>query len=88
MDGQRGLSPPTALTAVSASLTRVNDVGIATAAVLNANHLGVLPPYVEQMARSGTIGIGMATTNTLSAPVGRETGHGGNQSAGSRGPER
>lgn len=70
VDGHGGLGPPTARRAVEALLGRVPDTGIAVAAVRNANHLGMLAPYVESMAAAGVIGIALTTSEALVHPWG------------------
>ncbi len=70
VDGQRGLGPPTAFSTVAALLDRVEKSGIVIGAVRNANHLGMLAPYVEEMARRGAIGIAMTTSEALVHPWG------------------
>lgn len=70
VDGQRGLGPPIAFSTVAALMDRVGETGIVMAAVRNANHLGMLAPYVEEMARAGTIGIAMTTSEALVHPWG------------------
>jgi LDH2 family malate/lactate/ureidoglycolate dehydrogenase len=70
VDGRGGLGPPTAITAVMAMLDNVSERGIVMAAVRNANHLGMLAPYVEQMARRGAVGIAMTTSEALVHPWG------------------
>lgn len=70
VDGDGGLGPPTARRAVEALLDRVGETGVAAAAVRNANHLGMLAPYVESMAAAGVIGIALTTSEALVHPWG------------------
>jgi len=70
VDGDGGLGPPTARRAVEALLGRVGDVGVTVAAVRNANHLGMLAPYVESMAAAGMVGIALTTSEALVHPWG------------------
>jgi LDH2 family malate/lactate/ureidoglycolate dehydrogenase len=70
VSGGGGLGPPTARRAVDAILARVPETGIAVAAVHDANHLGMLAPYVESMAAAGVVGIAVTTSEALVHPWG------------------
>lgn len=70
VDGCAGLGPPTARRAVRALLERVRDTGVAVAAVRNAQHLGMLAPYVEAMAQEDMVGIALTTSEALVHPWG------------------
>jgi L-2-hydroxycarboxylate dehydrogenase (NAD+) len=70
VDGRMGLGPPTGRRAVAALLDRVRRTGTAVAAVREANHLGMLAPYVETMAEQGVIGIALTTSEALVHPWG------------------
>ena len=70
VDGRRGLGPPTAFRAVDALANRVATTGIAVAAIREANHLGMLAPYVERLAAAGLIGLGLTTSEALVHPWG------------------
>jgi L-2-hydroxycarboxylate dehydrogenase (NAD+) len=70
VDGDGGLGPPTARRAVERLLGRVGETGVAVAAVRNANHLGMLAPYVESMASAGVVGIALTTSEALVHPWG------------------
>jgi LDH2 family malate/lactate/ureidoglycolate dehydrogenase len=70
VDGHGGLGPPTARRAVEELLGRVGETGVAVAAVRNANHLGMLAPYVESMASAGVVGIALTTSEALVHPWG------------------
>jgi L-2-hydroxycarboxylate dehydrogenase (NAD+) len=70
VDGGAGLGPPTARRAVEELLGRVGETGVAVAAVRNANHLGMLAPYVESMASAGVVGIALTTSEALVHPWG------------------
>lgn len=70
VDGDAGLGPPTARLAVDELLGRVGESGTAVAAVRNANHLGMLAPYVESMAAVGVVGIALTTSEALVHPWG------------------
>lgn len=70
VDGDGGLGPPIARRAVEELLARVTETGVAVAAVRNANHLGMLAPYVESMAAAGVVGIALTTSEALVHPWG------------------
>lgn len=70
VDGDAGLGPPTARRAVEELLGRVGETGVAIAAVRNANHLGMLAPYVESMASAGVVGMALTTSEALVHPWG------------------
>jgi L-2-hydroxycarboxylate dehydrogenase (NAD+) len=70
VDGDGGLGPPTARRAVEQLVQRVPETGVAVAAVRNANHLGMLAPYVESMAAAGVVGIALTTSEALVHPWG------------------
>jgi L-2-hydroxycarboxylate dehydrogenase (NAD+) len=70
VDGRRGLGPCVALAAVRALVERAPDRGVAVAAVHNANHLGLLAPYVEECAEHGLIGVALTTSEALVHPWG------------------
>jgi LDH2 family malate/lactate/ureidoglycolate dehydrogenase len=48
----------------------VATTGVAVAAVRDANHLGMLAPYVESMAAAGVVGIALTTSEALVHPWG------------------
>jgi LDH2 family malate/lactate/ureidoglycolate dehydrogenase len=70
VDGRRGLGPCVGLTAVDALIDRTPESGVAVAAVHNANHLGLLAPYVERCAERGLMGIALTTSEALVHPWG------------------
>lgn len=70
VDGDGGLGPPVARRAVAGLLERVPETGVALAAVRNANHLGMLAPYVESMADAGVVGVALTTSEALVHPWG------------------
>ncbi len=65
VDGGRGLGPPVAMVALDSIVARAREEGIAIASISNANHLGMLAPYVERAADAGVIGIAMTTSEPL-----------------------
>lgn len=70
VDGQRGLGPVVALHALEEAIARVRDSGIVLVAVSNANHLGMLAPYVEWLCDRSLIGIACTTSEALVHPHG------------------
>ena len=70
IDGDGGLGPPVARRAVEELIAKVAGTGVVVAAVRNANHLGMLAPYVESMADAGVIGIALTTSEALVHPWG------------------
>jgi LDH2 family malate/lactate/ureidoglycolate dehydrogenase len=70
VDGRRGFGPVAGLRAVQECVERARSAGLALAAVGNANHLGILAPYVEAAADHGMIGIAATTSEALVHPFG------------------
>lgn len=68
VDGARGFGPLVGCRALDEARTRAERTGIALAAVRNANHLGILAPYVERAASSGTVAVAMTTSEALVHP--------------------
>jgi len=52
VDGHRAFGPVAANVAVDAVVERARTTGIAMAAIRNSNHIGMLAPYVEAIARA------------------------------------
>lgn len=65
VDGERGLGPPVGFTAVDAIAARAATHGVALAVVRDANHLGMVAPYVERLAGHGLVGLGLTTSEAL-----------------------
>lgn len=65
VDGQRGFGPVVGLATVRELVRRVGATGVAIGAVHGANHLGLLGPYVEEIAAHGLIGLSMTTSEAL-----------------------
>ncbi|WP_154792392.1 Ldh family oxidoreductase [Occultella kanbiaonis] len=70
VDGERGFGPVVAGVAIEAITRRAAESGVALAAVHNANHMGMLAPYVERIAAAGQIGIALTTSEALVHPWG------------------
>lgn len=65
VDGGRGLGPAVAMVALGPIIARAREEGIAMTSISNANHLGMLAPYVERAADAGVIGVAMTTSEPL-----------------------
>ncbi len=65
VDGERGLGPVVALSALDALTERARRSGIAVAAIRNSNHIGMLAWYGELIAREGLILIASTTSEAL-----------------------
>jgi LDH2 family malate/lactate/ureidoglycolate dehydrogenase len=70
IDGQRGLGPVIGRRAISEGVEAARREGVVVVAVRNANHLGILSPYVEHIAEAGQIGLVLTTTEALVHPWG------------------
>lgn len=70
IDGDRGFGPVVAGIATEEITRRSTTTGIALAAVHNANHIGMLAPYVERIADAGQVGIALTTSEALVHPWG------------------
>lgn len=70
VDGQRGLGPVVLDAAIGDLLPKARRLGMAMAAIRNANHIGMLAWYVERIAQRGMIGIVMTTSEALVHPFG------------------
>ena len=70
VDGAQGFGPVAGLAAVDALIDRAESTGVATALIHDANHLGMLAPYVERLTEAGLVGIAMTTSEALVHPWG------------------
>lgn len=70
VDGERGLGPVIAMAALDKLMDKAVTEGIATAAIRNSNHIGMLAWYGEQVAREGAILLAMTTSEALVHPWG------------------
>lgn len=70
VDGRQGFGPPVAFRALDLIMERAARTGIAVAAVRNANHVGMIAPYLERMVDQNMIGIGLTTSEALVHPWG------------------
>lgn len=70
VDGEKGLGPVVAVSALDALQARAKETGVALAAVANSNHLGMLGWYAERVAAHGQSLIAMSTSEALVHPWG------------------
>lgn len=70
VDGQRGLGPVVANSAIQALKRSARENGAAMAAIGNSNHIGMLGLYVERLAEEGFTGIALSTSEALVHPWG------------------
>ena len=70
VDGERGLGPVVALTALDAIIPHAREDGIAIAAIRNTNHLGALAYYAEYAAKSDITCIALTISEALVHPYG------------------
>lgn len=70
VDGQHGLGPVVAMSALDAASQRLNSAGSCVVAIRNCDHLGMLAWYAEKLARQGKILLGMTISEALVHPWG------------------
>ena len=70
VDGARGLGPVVMYSAMAALSARLEDTGVAMAAIDNCNHLGMLAHYAESAAEDGMIALLLTTSEALVHPWG------------------
>jgi LDH2 family malate/lactate/ureidoglycolate dehydrogenase len=68
VDGHAGFGPVVAHRTITELIARADRTGIALGLIHNSNHLGMLAPYVERIARAGQIGIVTTTSEALVHP--------------------
>jgi L-2-hydroxycarboxylate dehydrogenase (NAD+) len=68
VDGERGLGPVVAVSALDALKERARRSGIAIGGVRNSNHIGMLAWYGDYVAREGLILIATTTSEALVHP--------------------
>jgi L-2-hydroxycarboxylate dehydrogenase (NAD+) len=73
VDGQQGLGPVVAFSALAQIAERAKRTGVAVAAIRNCNHLGMLALYAERFAQQGQILIALTTSEALVHPWGGRT---------------
>jgi LDH2 family malate/lactate/ureidoglycolate dehydrogenase len=74
MDGEKGLGPVVAQSALGLICARARSTGIAVAGIRNSNHLGMLAYYVERIAENGQIGLALSSSEALVHPYGGTRG--------------
>lgn len=70
VDGKRGFGTVVSRDAVDEIVARAASTGIAIATIRNANHVGMLAPYVERMTARGCIGLAFTISEALVHPWG------------------
>lgn len=70
VDGERGLGPVVAMSALRAIEACAVENGIAVASIGNSNHLGMLAWYGEHVAAKGFVVLGATTSEALVHPWG------------------
>jgi L-2-hydroxycarboxylate dehydrogenase (NAD+) len=70
VDGQQGLGPVVAMSALDAITARARRTGVACAAVSRSNHLGMLALYAETIAERELVGICLTTSEAIVHPWG------------------
>ena len=70
VDGQQGLGPVVAMTAIEQAMDRAKTTGVATVALKNCDHLGMLAFYAEHVAKSGMVMLGLTISEALVHPWG------------------
>lgn len=70
VDGCSGFGPHIARRATRAAAERAARTGIASAAIHNASHLGMLAPYLETLAADGLVALAFTTSEALVHPWG------------------
>jgi LDH2 family malate/lactate/ureidoglycolate dehydrogenase len=70
VDGQQGLGPVVAVTALKEVGARARTTGVACAVISASNHLGMLAWYAERVSAAGQILIGVTTSEALVHPWG------------------
>lgn len=70
VDGQNGLGPVVAMTALDQLCDRVERKGVAIAAIRDCNHLGMLAWYARAIALRGKVLLALTTSEALVHPWG------------------
>ena len=70
VDGARGFGPVVAYEAIAALRERLPETGVAIAALHRTHHLGILAPYIEELAAAGLVGLMLSSTEGLVHPWG------------------
>lgn len=70
VDGQAGLGPVVAMSAIEAAGDRAKEQGVVVAGIANSNHIGMLAFYAERVAAKGQVLIAFSTSEALVHPWG------------------
>ncbi|RVJ67842.1 Ldh family oxidoreductase (plasmid) [Sinorhizobium medicae] len=70
VDGEQGLGPVVAMAALDEVSLRAEKTGVATAAIRNCDHLGMLAWYAEHIAGKGQVLIALTVSEALVHPWG------------------
>lgn len=70
VDGQNGLGPVVALSALDAAIARTQETGAVVVGIRNNNHLGMLAWYADHIARQGYVLLALSTSEALVHPWG------------------
>lgn len=70
VDGQNGLGPVVALSALHTASQRADETGACVVAIRNCDHLGMLAFYAERLASAGKVLLGMTVSEALVHPFG------------------
>ena len=70
VDGEMGLGPVIAQRALEEISAKAKECGIAIAGIRNSNHLGMLAPYAEQIAKKAQVLIALTNSEALVHPWG------------------
>ncbi len=68
VDGEKGLGPVVAFSALEKVCLRAKESGVAAAAIYNSNHLGMLALYAERVAQQGQVLLVLSTSEALVHP--------------------
>jgi LDH2 family malate/lactate/ureidoglycolate dehydrogenase len=68
VDGRRGFGPVVAMAAIERAVAVARRSGVVLVAIRNANHLGILAPYVEAIAAARQVGLAATTSEALVHP--------------------
>ena len=70
VDGQQGLGPVVALSALAAAVERARSQGVVVVSIAHSNHIGSLGFYAERMAAAGQCLLAFTTSEALVHPWG------------------
>lgn len=73
VDGRNGFGPVAARAALGELVAAARSVGVAGAGIRRAGHIGMLAPYLEQIADAGLAALALTTSEALVHPAGGRT---------------